>query len=186
MGNIRLRKETKTLFFDFRYKGIRYREQTILNDTAANRRKMRAVLDRIESDIQTGQFDYARYFPNSPTVAKVGVASQESGLVARPSGNDRQAAPTPLFNAFAQEWFLENAISWKRSYRETLAGTLKKYLVPHFGEMEVGRIAKGDILKFRSSLAKVENGTKEGLSPDRINHIMTPLRMILAEAADRF
>jgi integrase len=93
---------------------------------------------------------------------------------------------SPLFKDFAEEWFLENEIGWKRSYRATLKITFNKYLLPVFGEKEVSRITKGDILKFRSPLAKVQNGTKEGLSHDRINHIMTPLRMILNEAADRF
>ncbi|MBW4056092.1 MAG: hypothetical protein HIU83_11970 [Proteobacteria bacterium] len=93
---------------------------------------------------------------------------------------------TPLFKDFAEEWYLENEIGWKRSYRATLRITYSKYLLPIFGEEEVSRITKGQILKFRSTLAKVQNGTKEGLSNDRINHILTPLRMILSEAADRF
>jgi integrase len=91
----------------------------------------------------------------------------------------------PLFKTFAEEWFEENGIRWKRSYRDTLRGTLNHHLLPTFGEIKVDRITKGDILKFRASLAKVARGTKEGLSPDRINHIMTPLRMIIDEAADR-
>jgi integrase len=57
--------------------------------------------------------------------------------------------------------------------------------LPAFGGKIVSSITKGEVLKFRSTLAKVSNGKKEGLSPDRINHIMTPLRMILADAADR-
>jgi integrase len=93
---------------------------------------------------------------------------------------------TPLFEKFCEEWYQENEISWKRSYRATIKLTVRKYLNPNFGKKEVDHITKGDILKFRSSLAKVMNGTKEGLSPDRINHIMTPLRMILNEAADRY
>ncbi len=74
---------------------------------------------------------------------------------------------------------------WKRSYTDMVNGIVEKYLIPHFGEKEVSHITKGDILKFRSSLAKVPNGKKEGLSPDRMNHIMTPLRMILNDAAER-
>jgi integrase len=96
------------------------------------------------------------------------------------------APTTPFFKDFCEEWYEENEIGWKRSYRATIKITMGKYLIPNFGMKEVGRINKGDILKFRSSLAKVQNGTKEGLSPDRINHIMTPLRMILNEAADRY
>lgn len=53
--------------------------------------------------------------------------------------------------------------------------------------MVVGQIVKADILKFRSSLAKVQNRKNQcELSASRINYIMMALRQILTEAADRF
>lgn len=181
MGSIRARKENGLLTFDFRYQGTRCREQTTLPDTAENRRRMEKVLKKIEAEITLGTFDYGTYFPNSPTAAK-SHKKEALGQEARP------AAPpaTPLFKDFAWEWYEENTVRWKRSYKETLKITMNRYLIPEFGEKEAGRITKGEILKFRSALAKVTNGTKVGLSPDRINHIMTPLRMILNEAADRY
>lgn len=190
MGSIRIQSHSKTLFFDFRFRGIRCREYTLLNDSLPNRKNMEKVLARIESEIKLGTFDYARYFPNSAMLKKFaekpvqGHSIPESGnILTVPTVT---APATPLFEKFYKEWYQENEISWKRSYRATISLTLSKYLNPDFGHKEVGHITKGDILKFRSSLAKVQNGTKEGLSPDRINHIMTPLRMILNEAADRF
>ena len=99
--------------------------------------------------------------------------------------SDREAATVPMFKEFSEEWLEENTVRWKRSYTYVMRSVLDLYLVPIFGEKRVSSITKGEILKFRSSLAKVKNGDKEGLSPDRINHIMTPLRMILADAADR-
>jgi len=190
MGNIRLRNDTKMLFFDFRFRGERCREYTLLPDTQANRRSMEKVLARIESEIKLGTFDYARFFPNSAMIAKFEVPQSGNVSLTGTGPMTALAIPlvpsTPLFEKFCGEWYEENEISWKRSYRATLKLTIRKYLNPNFGNKEVGHITKGDILKFRSSLAKVQNGTKEGLSPDRINHIMTPLRMILNEAADRF
>ena len=149
---------------------------------------MEKMLAVIESEIKAGVFDYARYFPNSPMVAKFPPQGIESPLkvIQQQRVLVTEIPTTPLFNDFAEEWFLENEIGWKRSYRATLKITLNKYLLPVFGEKEVSRITKGEILKFRSSLAKVQNGTKVGLSPDRINHILTPLRKILNDAADRY
>lgn len=190
MGNVRLRKDTGFLFFDFRYRGVRCREYTLLHDTQTNRRNMEKVLARIESEIKLGTFDYGRFFPNSKMIGKFDNKPAQSTVISE--AGIMQTAPivlvprTPLFEQFCEEWYQENEISWKRSYRATLRITIEKYLVPNFGQKEVGHITKGDILKFRSSLAKVQNGTKEGISPDRINHIMTPLRMILNEAADRY
>ncbi len=63
---------------------------------------------------------------------------------------------------------------------------MKNYLNPHFGEKEVGHITKKDILEFRASLAKVTTRSGKRLSASRINRIMTPLRMILSEAANRY
>lgn len=190
MGSIRVRKDSGLLFFDFRYQSNRCREQSMLSDTTTNRRNMEKVLARIESEIKLGTFDYARFFPNSPLAAKFKSLQEgatiiaETGPMTIPTAASQQT--TPFFGNFAEEWFLENEIRWKRSYKRTQRVTLSKYLLPHFGEKEISRITKGDLLKFRSSLAKAQNGAKESISTDRINHIMTPLRMILDEAADRY
>ena len=189
MGSIRKRNDTNMLFFDFQFRDLRCREYSLLVDTPANRRQMEKALARIESEIKLGTFDYGRYFPNSPMSARFNTSAQNGSRITdtgpMPAEPAETRPHTPLFRDFAEEWYQEGEIAWKRSYRATIRLTLDKYLIPKFGESEVSRITKGDILKFRSTLAKVMIGSKEGLSPDRINHIITPLRMILNEAADR-
>ncbi|HET6421317.1 MAG TPA: DUF3596 domain-containing protein [Geobacteraceae bacterium] len=179
MGSIRPRKENGLLMFDFRYQGVRCREQTTLADNKENRSKIEKVLKRIEAEITLGTFVYADYFPNSPLVQKF------STEVVTDKKESETPSKSPLFRTFAWEWYGENIVRWKDSYRKTAETNLKKHLIPAFGEKEVSHITRAEILKFRSALAKVEDG-KKGLSPDRINHIMTTLRMILEEAADRF
>ncbi|MFZ4858818.1 MAG: Arm DNA-binding domain-containing protein, partial [Desulfuromonadaceae bacterium] len=190
MGSIRVRKDSGLLFFDFRYQSNRCREQSMQSDTATNRRNMEKVLARIESEIKLGTFDYDRFFPNSPLAAKFKGLQEGASIIAETGPmtilTTASQQTTPFFSNFAEEWFLENEIRWKRSYKKTQRTTINKYLLPHFGEKEISRITKGDILKFRSSLAKVQNGANDSISTDRINHIMTPLRMILDEAADRY
>lgn len=66
MGKIRVRENANKLFFDFRYLGKRCREQTSLDNTAANRKKLERILEKIEAEITLGSFDYGRYFPDSP------------------------------------------------------------------------------------------------------------------------
>lgn len=181
MGSVRVRKDTGALFFDFIYRDTRCRELTTLKDTPENRRTMEKMNKKIDAEILLDQFNYASYFPTSSMLKKFRTAD-----AAPQSQEELQAKPSsPLFKDFAKDWQEENEIRWKRSYREMIKGTIDKYLVPKFENIEVSCITKGDILKFRASLAKVSNGDKEGLSPDRVNHIMTPLRMILNEAADR-
>ncbi|MDD2500434.1 MAG: DUF3596 domain-containing protein [Geobacter sp.] len=182
MGNVSVRKETGKLYFDFRYQGQRCREQTLLENTPDNLRKMQTMLKRIDAEITLGTFDYARYFPTSPWAKRFKQADSLNMLATEANCENND---TPTVEDFTKDWFEENQIRWKRSYRYMIRSTLDGHLLPVFGQKKVSSITKGEVLKFRSTLAKVSNGNKEGLSPDRINHIMTPLRMILADAADR-
>lgn len=177
MASIRVREQTGKLFFDFRYRNKRCREQTALDDTPANRRKLEGILKKIEAEITLRTFEYARYFPGSSNARKFTEADAPKAIAMRYT--------TPLFSDFADTWFAEMQAQWRRSHVDTVEITLRTYLKPAFGDKEVGSITKAEILSFRSQLAKVRNGKGKPLSAERINHIMTPLRMILNEAADR-
>jgi len=176
MGSIRAR-ESGFLYFDFRYQNSRCREYTKLKDTPANRRKMQKVLDRIEAEITLGTFEYKKYFPNSPNAARFEAMARGADAMARQG--------IPKFEEFAWEWFEVTKIRWKYSMAYTVRCTLRKYLIPYFGHLYVSQISRADILKFRAGLASTEGGRKR-ISNDRINHIMTPLRQILKEAAHRY
>ena len=175
MASVRVRKETGLLFFDFVYQGKRCREQTALTDTPANRKKAKKLLERIEAEITLGSYEYERYFPNSPRVKEFTGDKKES-----PSGE------FPLFSDFSSTWLAEMKPQWRTTHYDSVVTTLNKYVLPFFGEKELGKITKAEILEFRASLMKVKKPNGKGLSPDRINHIMTPLRMILNEAANRY
>lgn len=177
MGSIRVRPKTNTLFIDFRYQNTRCREQTLLEDSPANRRKLEAVLKKIEAEITLGTFEYEQYFPRSTNAGKFVSENTKSKSV--------ETHETPLFGEFADLWFSEMQIQWRRSHSETIALTIRKYLVPAFEGKEVGSITKAEILAFRSTLAKVKTRNDKSLSASRINKIMMPLRMIMGEAANR-
>jgi len=195
MGSIQVRKETGNLIIDFYYQGQRRREQTALPDTPANRKRVQKLLDRVESEISLGCFDYARFFPNSKQLAKQNetpmataiqaVAAADAGAPYPPANPALDA--TPLLKDFAETWFGEKSIEWRKSHRATIRMDLDKVIIPRFGEKVVGRITKADILSFRADLAKVQaRGKDTMLSNRRINKLLAPLRMILSEAADRF
>lgn len=184
MGSIRRRNSNGKLFFDFQYAGERCREQTTLPDTVTNRKKMQKVLDRIEEEISLGTFDYARYFPGSKVLGKLGQVPAQHQQAR--SQRAEEGGQTPVFAEFAQQWFDEMRIQWRDTQIKTVENTLQKYLLPTFGEIRVGLITKRDIMAFRSDLAKVPGRKGRMLSPSRINHVLTPLRMILNEAANRY
>ncbi|MDN6315852.1 MAG: site-specific integrase [Halomonas sp.] len=177
MGKIAARPETGNLYFDFRYLGKRCREQTALPDTRQNRQKLERILEKIEAEITLETFDYGRYFPDSPRAKTL----SKRALV-KTSGYHA----TPLLREFAETWFAEKEIEWRDTQIVTVRGCLEQHILPGLGHKEVGSITRAEILEFRALLAKVRSRNGKKLSASRINHIMTPLRMMLNEAADRY
>jgi integrase len=191
MASIRKRDDTGLLFFDFRHKGIRCREQTALVDTPANRKKVQKVLDRLEAEIASGTFDYNQFFPGSKNATKFDASSEPSVVKVRAVQTEASMIEStsnhPTFKEFAETWFAEKEVEWRKSHRIGTRADLDKLLKPHFGDKVVSQITKADILTFRAALAKVTaRGKTTLLSARRINKIFGPLRQILCEAADRF
>lgn len=175
MGTINVR--SGHLQLDFRYRGVRCREQTKLTDTDRNRRRLIKLLQKIDAEITLGTFDYGKYFPNSPRAKNF--RNHDRRLLALQSR-------TPRLDMFAESWLDENQIRWRPSYYSTISGTVDKYLVPRFGEQHLENITRAEILEFRSELRKRRMKNGRTLSADRVNHIISPLRMMLDEAALRY
>ena len=133
MGSIRKHGQTGALFFDFRYEGARCREYTTLPDTAANKKKMEKVLKMLEADIAAGTFDYRRYFPASKNAARFDAAPAVSVAVTVTAPSAPMVAPTPLFKDFAETWYVEKEVEWRKSHRITIRRELDS-LTSRFGE----------------------------------------------------
>ena len=177
MAYVRTRKETGKLYFDFKYKNLRCREQTALNDTQTNRKKLTSLLTQIEALIAINQFDYAKQFPGSKMIAKI----EKAGKTIIQTANG-----TPNFEDFANLWFDEMKPSWRTSYQEKVRQLLDNRILPTFEKEDVGQITKADLMQFRAQLAKVTRKNGKSLSAGHINKHMKILRMILNEAADRY
>lgn len=187
MGNVNVRKESGNLYIDFRYRGVRCREQTALPDTPENRKRLKALLVKIEAEIALDQFDYGRYFPDSRLAKRfVEHGDEPTHQTTKTPADTFPSQQIPVFRDFAWQWFGECKPDWKRSHAETVDGVLRKHLIPTFGDSAVDAITKAEILAFRSDLVALPGRGGKTLSAQRVNHVMTPLRMILTEAADRF
>lgn len=183
MPKVRARPETGTLYLDFFYRGKRCREQTALPDTAENRRKVQALLNRVEKEIKQGTFDYALTFPGSPRAAAFA-----SAITVQQRNTDATtvAGDTPLFSEFAELWFTEMSPQWRRSHQHGVREVLDRNLLPVFGQRTLGAITKADVLAFRAEVAKLPGRRSETVGNARINKIMCFLRQILNEGADRY
>ena len=138
MPNIRVRKETGLLYFDFQYLKVRCREQSLLEDSNPNRKKMQKVLDEILGKIKSHAFSYRDYFPSSkqllaiellenrsppePMLVRIGpyFKTQPASISALPA---QAQASGPLFADFANQWYSEMEVGWKRSHRTCLLYT---------------------------------------------------------------
>ena len=187
MAKVRARPETGTLYLDFSYRGVRCREQTTLPDTAENRRKVQALLNRIEKAIRQGSFDYAATFPASPRAARF---ESPNDAEVDPRSRHPSTAPatsnTPLFGEFSVTWRAEMAPQWRRLHRESVDGIFDAHLLSSFGDRPLGSITKADVLAFRARMAALPGRTGETLSPASINKCMGILRQCLTEASERF
>lgn len=177
MASINVRRETGKLYFDFRYRNQRCREQTELMDTPSNRRKMEAMLERIQAEILLGQFEYEKTFPNSKMLPKL---KQQDCLLRQVDSDEA------CFNDFAETWFTEMTVQWRESYETTVKHIVFQRIVPFFSSIYLTEITKSDVLKFRSHIACLTQKNGKKLSNTHINRHMKILRMIINEAADRF
>jgi len=180
MGVINVRNNK--LVLQFRYKGQRCREQTQLPDTTANRKRLTSLLKRIEAEIIIETFDYEKYFPNSKGVSRF----KELDTRKQTAQQYFDSVDSPRVKDFSDIWLSEKKIEWRKGHYQDVEGILNKYIIPMFGNKKISAITKQQILSFRSTLAKVPGRKGKELSPSRINHIMTPLRVMLNEAADRY
>lgn len=69
-------------------------------------------------------------------------------------------AQTPNFREFANQWYGETEITWRRSYKITQRGALDKYILPSFGDKQLGMVTKADVLAFRADLSKLKGRGK--------------------------
>jgi|SRR5690625_1799503 len=203
MATVRLNPNTGCLFLDFRYNGKRYREYTKLPDTTANKRRLQRLGEKIEAEIVLGNFQYHKHFPNSAAgkrfaakalkkeprpnqkIQQNTIKPKLSPTVVQPINTEIPS--TPLFKDFVMQWLAENKIGWRNSHTTNIKSMINKHYLPYFGSKEVGSITRADLLRFRTKLAKVPGRTpNKGLTANRINKIMDPLRRIFEDAADHY
>lgn len=173
-----------SLQVDFRYKGQRCREQTRYADTPANRKKLEKILERMEAEILLETFTYKNYFPKS-TKAEF-FDELERKVAAARGGQEGLQDEDPTLAEFTEVWLSEKRVEWRDSYIKSITGAINSYMLPAFGDRKVSDITKADILQFRTTLAKEPLRKSSPLKASSINKALSPLRMILNEAADRY
>jgi len=177
MASINVSKETGKLYFDFRFRNVRCREQSDLKDTPANRKRMQVALDKIQAEIMLGQFNYRETFPKSRMLAKLDATAEVI---------NNASTQVPSFSEFAELWYQECLPQWRKSHIASVSQIVKGRIIPFFNTVPVNQITKQQVLAFRTQVCEIKKKNGKGLSPSTINRHMKYLRAILLEAADRF
>ncbi|MBH9578157.1 tyrosine-type recombinase/integrase [Inhella proteolytica] len=188
-----IRTSRGKLFIDYRANGERQRVYTGLADTPANHARLAAPAQHIDRAIKAGECiqDVLVAFglaSETTSVASTAAIAPVAPVRQKSSFTETHLLVTaPAFIAFAEQWFSEFKVGWRKTYEATVHGILEQHLLPRFGRHAVSAITRAEILEFRAHLASLR-GRREGtkLSPARINTIMLILRQILQEAADRY
>tara|TARA_R110000765_G_C18946800_1_gene608179 strand:+ start:321 stop:1532 length:1212 start_codon:yes stop_codon:yes gene_type:complete len=173
MATINVRKETSKLYIDFRYKGVRCREQTRMRDTVQNRRLLKRLVNRIDAEITLNTFDYSDAFPDS-----------KKATLFTDSNSSTKSIIT--FKDFAHTWLKEMRPTWRVSYFKTVSYLLEAKLLKAFGTEDVENISRADVLQYRSDLCLGNENNNSRLSARYVNRIISIMLSILEEASSRF
>lgn len=178
MASIRALPSGK-LYIDFRYLDERFRETTLLTDSAPNRKRLEAMAKRVEAEIVLGTFCYEKYFPKSNALGKVKQLERR-----HQKGID--GSKIPLLVQVIRAWLDEHEIEWRESYKTTITSMIERHIIPALGDMPVDAITREVLVQFRSGLAKYRSSGGLALSPSSINRIMTILRSIIEHACHEY
>lgn len=173
------------LYIDFRWRGLRCREATRLEDNADNRAQVRRTVRQIDGAIAAGTFEYQQWFPRG----------HKAELFPPPESNT-----PPLYTAYVRRWLADKtarlgagtAYDWRR--------IVESRLIPVFGERRVSEIDVEAVEGFIASLKHGEAATAPPpdttdrrkrpraamkLSNRRVNIIVKVLRQSLDRAVSK-
>ena len=177
MASIRVLPSNK-LYIDFRYLDERFREATLLENTAPNKKKLGQMAKRSDVDMPVGTFDYAKYSSESKSLKKVALLElrNDQGRL----GND-----IPTINQQIDRWLEEKEIEWRVNYRNTMVSIIDKHIRPELGDLPLDALLRDRAITFRSGLAKYRTPGGKPLSNATINRIMTMLKAVVEDGCIR-
>ncbi|CUJ68013.1 site-specific integrase [Achromobacter sp. 2789STDY5608628] len=144
----------------FQWNGKRYRERVDLRPTAPNMRAAARMRDEILSAIDINKFeweDFARYFPDSPSL---------------PTGGGASALPT--FREVGNTWLKLMVPEVAATTHQEYTNTMDRYWFPLFADRPIAELEYEELALFVASLPDMAAKT--------FNNIMTPLRGVFAYA----
>lgn len=149
-----------TIEVDFYYRGERCKERLKLEPTPRNMRWAESFLGKIRVEIGKGTFDYPATFPNSKRARKFAPV----------------AAALDTIEEHLWAWWRRKKPSLELHTERDYAKAIRNQLVPAFGATRLRDFTRGQ--------AKDWIADRPDLTAKRLNNVLSPLRQMLAEAAE--
>ncbi len=157
----------------FSYKKNRVREPSGLNDTKANRQKLRLFLDKISIEIAEGEFAFAERFPHS----------KKKAFFSRLEGRELKILPNEItFGDYWVKWFNDMQASMSVGKIRDYKHIVNYYLLPYFKDVTFAEFRLIGMKKFLAHLASLRNRYRKPLAASTISNILIPLRAITEDA----
>jgi len=179
-GAIKRRKISEKLYVDFYYFGNRITKSTGLDDTPANRDKVRLFLDKSMQKIEARTFRFSDAFP--------GASRKEKKFFTELEGQQFNPEPQHVnFADYAKEWMKKVIPSFDSpSKRNDYESALNSRILPYFRKKSFYQITSTELQEFVTSLKKTTGKDKgKPLARQRVQNILIPFRRIWEDAADQ-
>ncbi len=146
-----------SIAISFEYRGVRCREKIRLAPNPANLRFVANLKARIEHEIATGVFDYAKHFPNSKRARRLALSPSRTVTV----------------GDLLTEWLESVKPQLQPETFEDYAEYIRNIWMPAFGGMMLYDFALADVARWISA---------QTTSKKRILNVLTPLRQAMRYA----
>ena len=180
-GTVIRKPGSNKLYILFYYYGRRVEKTTGLDDTPANRKKVRLWLDRQMEKIEVNGFVFAEAFPAAPEAEKSWFALREGW----------NYAPSPkniIIGEYLEKWNKEVvALYDSHTIRFDYRVIINCWIRPYFLEKTFHDLTRLEVQKF-IAIFKNKIGKNKGkpLSRARASNIITVLKALFNDAADEF
>jgi integrase len=177
-GSIIRKPGSRKLYILFYHFSRRVEKSTGLDDTAANRKKVREWLDHIIELRNTGQLSFAKAFP--------GASEKEKQAFARLEGWEYSPEPVDvIFGEYVRHWMKEILPNFtSANKRKDFTSIINYWLLPAFAHVPMVKITATAIKCFLLQDLVWKQGKKKGelLSRARMRNIIIPFREIWNDA----
>ncbi len=150
-----VRRRGKGIQIDFYYRGVRCLETLRMPPTPANMKFAVQKRAAILHEIATNSFEYAKHFPDSKKVARLGI----------------QRIPT--VKKQLTKWLNNKHRTCEYSTYKAYNSAVNHHLIPEFGEKLLSELNTADIREWLSRLT---------VSNKMVNNVLIPIRGILSDA----